>query len=396
MKISELLNHRNILIWGYGREGKATERFIKKFCKVKSLEIFEGKEDKINWEKYDFIIKSPGIPVLDYHDNYTSQTELFLTEFAAQTIGVTGTKGKSTTSALLHHVLSDCSGKKTVLVGNIGVPCLDLYEEIDGDTIIVFEMSCHQLSHIRKSPHVAVFLNLYEEHLDYYDTFDNYFAAKKNITLNQLENDVFYSGNDVPLFATRACRKLIDFHNIFPFKMKLKGAHNQFNANFVYRICTECFGCEDNAVRASIASFHGLEHRLEYVGNVGGIDYYNDSISTIPEATIQAINSVENTKTVIIGGLDRHIHYDILVDYIRNHFSYYYILSYASGKRIYESVKDLSCCYYVDDLTEATELARKITPIGKAVLLSPAAASYGYFKNFEERGNAFKKIILGE
>ena len=167
MRVMDRLKDKNILIWGYGREGKSTERFINTFCSVKNLSVFEGTADGIHESEYDYIIKSPGIKVDAYSEKYTSQTELFLEEFAPQTIGITGTKGKSTTSAMLYHVLRACKGENVQLVGNIGLPCLDYYGEYDKDTIIVFEMSCHQLSHLRYSPHVAVLLNLYEEHLDY-------------------------------------------------------------------------------------------------------------------------------------------------------------------------------------------------------------------------------------
>ena len=119
MKIVDRLKNKNILIWGYGNEGKSTEQFINTFCSVKSLSIFEGKADEINESKYDYIIKSPGIKVDAYSEKYISQTELFLEEFALQTIGVTGTKGKSTTSSMLYHVLRACKGENVCLVGNI-------------------------------------------------------------------------------------------------------------------------------------------------------------------------------------------------------------------------------------------------------------------------------------
>lgn len=393
MKITERLKDKRVLIWGYGREGKSTERFIKTYCQVKSLEIFEGNADQIDEDKYDYIIKSPGIKVDSYHEKYTSQTELFLEQFGAQTIGVTGTKGKSTTSSMLYQVLRACKGENVCLVGNIGLPCLDYYDEYNDDTIIVFEMSCHQLSHMKFSPHVAVFLNLYEEHLDYYGTLENYFQAKTNITLHQSADDYFFYGNNVPEIQTLAKKTEISYDAHMNFNLKLVGEHNQFNATFVYTICTQIFGCEDKACRKAIEEFEGLAHRMQYVGKINGVDYYNDSISTIPQATLQAIKSISNTKTVLIGGMDRHINYDVLIEFIRNHPEYTYILSYESGKRIYDSVSDLSSCRYVKDLTESVALAKEITPEGGACILSPAAASYGYFKNFEERGDRYMQLV---
>ena len=166
-------NGKRILIWGYGREGRSSERFLSSFCDPASVEIFEGKREDINEDAYDHIIKSPGIVMNDDNSKYTSQTQIFLECYRNNTVGITGTKGKSTTSALLHHVLAS-AGMKTVLLGNIGEPCLDHFGEIDSEPVAVFEMSCHQLAHLTVSPHIAFFLNLYEEHLDYYKTLDKY------------------------------------------------------------------------------------------------------------------------------------------------------------------------------------------------------------------------------
>lgn len=396
MTIVERLNNKRILIWGYGREGKSTEQFIKSFCAVKSLTIFEGKEEEIDVRLYDYIIKSPGIKVSASCDRYTSQTELFLEEFSHQTIGVTGTKGKSTTSSMLYNTLRSCLGDNVLLVGNIGLPCLDYYDRINKDTIIVFEMSCHQLAKLRFSPHIAVFLNLYEDHLDFYGTVEKYYEAKSNISSHQTADDFVFLGESVPEINTSAEKKVISYDGCSCFNMRLKGKHNQFNAKFVYAICTELFNCSREEVIKSIESFQGLSHRLEFVATVDEVDYYNDSISTIPEATVEAIKSVPNAKTVLIGGMDRHIHYDLLVDFIKRNQDYNYILSYESGLRIYNEVSGLKCCFYEDTLFESVDLARKITPKGKACILSPAAASYGYFKNFEERGNAYAQYVLGE
>ena len=393
MSIVDRFNNKHILIWGYGREGKSTEHFLNTFCSTKSISIFEGKQEDIDESQFDYIIKSPGIYVDAYSDKYTSQTELFLEQFRSQTIGITGTKGKSTTSAMMYSVLNASLERDVILVGNIGVPCLDYYSQITPDTVIVFEMSCHQLAHTAYSPHVAVFLNLYEDHLDYYGTLERYFAAKRNITAYQTEQDFFFCGDNVPAINTLAHKEVISYSSPLTFNMKLLGDHNQFNARFVYAVSTNVFGCDEEKVKSSIADFCGLAHRMEFVANVEGVDYYNDSISTIPEATIKAIGSISNVKTILIGGMDRHIHYDILVDFIRQHPAYNYIFSYESGKRIYMELQDQQNCFYKEALSEAVALAKEITCAGEACLFSPAAASYGYFKNFEERGEYYSKIV---
>ena len=391
MKTYDKFNGKRILIWGYGREGKSTERFLQTYCSPKSVKVFEGKREDINESSYDYIIKSPGIVMDEDNEKYTSQTQIFLENFRDNTVGITGTKGKSTTSALLHHVLMR-AGKNTVLLGNIGEPCLDHFGSIDEDTVVVFEMSCHQLAHVTVSPHVAVFLNLYEEHLDYYRTFERYFAAKCNITKYQRPDDYLFAGGNVPRLVTDAETVRIDFNSVPDYDMKIIGHHNNYNAHFVYRIATGIFGADDAAVRSAISDFTGLSHRLQHAGSRGGIDFYDDSISTIPSATIEAISAVSNARTILIGGMDRGINYDALTDFINSHTEYNYIFSYDSGKRIFDSVNRTGNCYYAATLGEAVKLAVSITPEGYAVILSPASASYGYFKNFEERGEEFCRL----
>ena len=399
IRIADALEGKRVLIWGYGLEGKSAEAFIREKCSVRSLDVYQGSQDGIREEDYDLIIKSPGIREDWWNGRYTSVTQLFMGQFSHQVVGVTGTKGKSTTVSLLYHVLKSCQKRPVVLVGNIGIPCLDAYDEIDDDTIVVFELSCHQLDHLTVSPHIAVFLNLFEEHLDHYDTLERYFEAKANIALHAGLTDVFYVGEQVPAIETEAqvCVVPLDGGKGAPeqFSMKLEGAHNQFNARVVYEIATEVFGCDGQAVREAIAGFAGLPHRLQYVGTVDGVDYYDDSISTIPEATIAALQSVPGAHTVLVGGMDRGIDYDKLVRFVRDNQNYIYIFMYATGKRIFDEVAGLPCCLYVDDLTGAVALAKELTPSACACVLSPAAASYGYFKNFEERGDVFRTLVLG-
>ena len=391
MRTYDRFDNKRVLIWGFGREGKSTKHFLEKFCSPASIDVFEGKREDMDEDSYDYIVKSPGIVMDDDDPKFTSQTQIFLENYRDNTVGITGTKGKSTTSALLSHVLYE-AGKKTILVGNIGEPCLDHFDCIDDDTIVVFEMSCHQLAHVTVSPHVAVFLNLFEEHLDYYKTFDRYLAAKAKITKFQTENDYLFVGGNVPRLATEAKVCRIDFNEVPNYKMKILGHHNDYNAHFVREIASKIYGIDDAVIRNALETFSGLEHRLQHIGCVDGIDCYDDSISTIPSATIEALSSVKNAATVLIGGMDRGINYDMLIGYINAHREYNYIFSYESGRRIYDSICITDNCHYVSDLSAAVELALSITPKGKAMILSPASASYGHFKNFEERGNVFRSL----
>lgn len=394
MNIISELNNKKILIWGYGREGKSTERFLQTHCPSSDFEIYEGPESNIQFDNYDLVIKSPGICTSIENEKLTSQTELFLSQFGDKTIGITGTKGKSTTSSLLYSTLSSHFPNKVLLVGNIGYPCLDYYDDIIEDSIIVFELSCHQLYNCRYSPHVAVFLNLFEDHLDYYGNKENYFNAKSSITSHQNSNDYLFCGSTVPQLITKAKTIYLPDVKQTLYDIPLLGEHNQYNANVVYLVCSKLFNMTDEEIKSAFSSFHGLPHRMEFIGRVDGIDYYDDSISTIPEATIQAIQSIKNTRSVIIGGMDRNIDYSLLINYIRSHKDILYIFAYSSGERIYREVDDLSCCILVSDLQAAVNKAKVHTPKYGACILSPAAASYGYFKNFEARGDAFKQLVF--
>lgn len=423
--IIEKLSNKRILIFGYGREGKSTEEYIKKHVPYKSLDIFEGKKEDIKEDEYDYIIKSPGIVMLEENPKYTSQTELFLDEFYKRTIGVTGTKGKSTTASMIAHVINEC-GKKAILLGNIGKPCFDMIDEIENDTWVVFELSCHQLLHINKAPRIAVFLNLFEEHLDYYGTMENYFNAKANIISHQTEDDFYFVGENVPDIKS-ASKHITIKGPMREYKLSILGEHNKINAEFVYQITKPIVAedGDDSKLISAINTFKGLAHRLEYFAEINGVKYYDDSISTIPAACINAVKSVSNTGTVIVGGMDRRIDYSDLLEFIKETPDVLFILCYETGQRIYKELgfdfednsafpkefgNVMSTTYISNpdefyrekrphnvmltvNLDYAVKIAKEKTAAGKACILSPAAPSYGYFKNFEERGEYFKSVV---
>ena len=423
MDIVQYLKGKKILIWGYGREGKSTEGFLAAYCAPASVEVYEGDKAGIDEAKYDLIIKSPGIPMLDYDPKYTSQTELFLGQFKDRVIGVTGTKGKSTTATMLHHVLEMCSGHKTLLLGNIGKPCLDYYGEMTEDTLAVFELSCHQLFHTKVSPHVAVLLNIFEEHLDYYKTMERYVASKHAIAKYQTVDDFLYCGAGVDLTGVEARGKRMVIAPVEgeKYALRILGEQNQYNAEFVYRIATEVFGCDGEAVKSALGEVGNLPHRLEFIGEKNGVRYYDDSIATIPEAVICAVAAIKDVQTVIIGGMDRGIDYSVLETFVKENPQYIYIFMYDTGKRIYGALTGAEGCgmvavgskltsnvgsvrksedgtnrFLVETLEEAVALAKKVTAPGKACVMSPAAPSYGVFKNFEERGEKFKEYVFTE
>jgi len=422
-RIKELISDKKVLILGFGREGQSTLNLLRRVGGYKSVGIADGRTDitvdgvslhlgegyQGVLDDYDVVFKSPGIVLektpSEYRCTVTSQVEQFLGRYSAQTVGVTGTKGKSTTSTLIHTVLSH-SGRNTVFAGNIGIPVFDTIDSIADDTIIVLELSCHQLEYCRYSPHISVLLNLYEDHLDHYGTYEKYVAAKMNIFLNQQENDIVYCRDDeLSLFDGCKSRVVVPDGKNMPFSslrevegVRLVGEKNYLNCCFVHSVVGN-FGITDEEFISALKEFSPLPHRLERFATINGADYYDDSISTTVESAINAMESVENADTIIIGGMDRGIDYTGLVEYLLTSRMENIILIYASGKRISEMSEELKKTKNIvllDDIYAAAEWALANMKSGRACLLSPAAASYGYFRNFEERGDEFKKAITGK
>lgn len=445
--ISEKVRNKSVLILGLGREGISTLKLLSKinhYSKIAVADMNEcalnniGNEGFINKiakhygadyldsiNSYDIIFKSPGVVLKNNAALYkiTGQMQCFVEYFREQIIGITGTKGKSTTSSLIYHELKE-NGIDTAFAGNIGVPVFEIVDDISPNTQIVIEMSCHQLEYMTVSPKTAILLNLYEEHLDHYGTFEKYCKAKYNIFKHMLTNDTListsqlknkknelelpvstifagFNDNSLDINITEAGfynnNKLIKI----PENISLLGIHNIYNIACVYKI-TEKYGiCYDDFIK-SLKSFNPLPHRLEFVGKYHNIDFYDDSISTMGEATISAIKSVKNAHSVLIGGMDRGIDYSRLIDFINENSQYLYILMEATGNRIYEEIKaknNINNIKITDNiipakhLEDAVDIAFSKTKSGMACILSPAAASYGIFKNFEHRGDVFKEMI---
>lgn len=430
--IKNILDNKNILILGFGREGRSTLDFIEKYITPLSVTIADlnsvsesdargctvvsGESYQQGLEEYDVIIKSPGIVLENASDEVlsklTSQTSLFLKEFKDRTVGITGTKGKSTTTTLIYHVLKE-SGVSAVLLGNIGIPPLSTIEEfLKEGTVAVFEMSCHQLEYETLSPHISVILNLFEDHLDHYITRENYIKAKRNIYLNQQKDDVFVCNSDLKEDIKNAVCKVVSvgdegdvkvFDNGFSafdktFSLSentsaLVGRHNVFNTAVAWAVAS-LFGVSKEAFMSALKTYTPLPHRLQYVTTVNDVEYYDDSISTVCQTTIQALLSFNDVSTVLIGGMDRGIDYTELVEFFKTHKIDNVILMYESGERIAKLFDEEDMEYiFVKDLEEAVKVSVKISESGKKCILSPAAASYGYFKNFEHRGDMFCEYL---
>ena len=444
--INDLIKYfqdKKIIILGFGREGQSTYNLIRKYLPTQQLYISDKKEnfqknfdflenDKYltiisgdnyleNLDSYDIIMKSPGISFVNldtskYLYKIKSQLELLLEFFNNFTIGITGTKGKSTTSSLIYKILKD-QNVKTAFLGNIGVPVFDYIDTIEQDTIILLEMSSHQLEYMDVSPNIAILLNIYQEHLDHYESYLKYAEAKCNIYKYQKKNDYFLYNVDNEMIS-----KLVRHTNGITYKVSLDGKRNSdiymkkdkifFNDKEIYNRnekrniigdynlnnimfalgVSEILNLDLTKTIKSISEFKTLEHRLELVGKYDDVLYYDNSIGTIPIATIEAVKALKYVDTLIIGGMDRGIDYKDFIQFLNDSEINNIICMPKTGHDIAKKIKKKKC-YIVDTMEEAVNTAKKVTKKGKICLLSPAAASYGFFKNFEERGNLYKKLI---
>lgn len=445
-KIIEELQNKAVAILGFGMEGISTYKFIRKYLDIhltiidknnplektemlsidENIDVIYGDNYLDNLDKYDLVIKSPGVITKDIdvsNIKFTSQLEFLLKYNKDNVIGVTATKGKSTTVSLIAEVLKN-NNYDTLLLGNIGKPIFDEIENIHEDTKVVVEMSALQLEFVDVSPHIGAIINLYEDHLDHSGTVKHYHENKLNIFKYQNNNDyAIYCSDIEPLNSYindsyRAikynvnlsnnkginCTYLSDNNVILNNeilydtndKRYLIGEHNVRNIMIVLTIA-KILNLDINKSIEAINNFHGIEHRLEYVGTYNDIIYYNDSISTIPESTINAIKSLKIVDTLIFGGMDRGINYDGLVNFLNTGIVRNLICMPTTGYKIGKLITNTSInVYEIEDLKDAVDKAKKITNKKCICLLSPAASSYEYYKNFEEKGRAFKKFVRDE
>lgn len=429
-QIIEYIKNKRVLILGMGREGKSTLSYIRKHLPEKHLTVADrnafqsddGNITVISGEKYlenlgdfDIVFKSPGIAFLDdvvYPETteITCQTDMFLRFCKPTVVGITGSKGKTTTSTLIYEMLK-AGGVNTCLIGNIGVPVFEKADEGE-DLVAVIEMSSHQLEFTKTSPHVAVLVNIYQEHLDHYKTgFKGYVEAKLNIAVHQKREDyLIYNpeqdlegivdwkkvvkGKGVPVTFTDA--KNDGFVNeLWNSTEHLKGEHNRQDIAYALAVA-RIFGVSDDAVRAAIKAFGGIEHRMEYVGTINGISWYNDSIATIPTAVMGAVKALGNVDTLLFGGLDRGIDYSDFIDFLDSCTIKNLVGLPETGHSIINSLKEKGTnknLVLAKNMEDAVKICNEVTEKGKACLFSPAAASYNYYKNFEEKGRHYKAEI---
>ncbi len=430
------LNGKSVCILGYGREGKAMLDAIKEYApearvtiadqntelRVTSYGLQVGDKYLENLDRFDVIVKSPGIPpnILGTRNSelgtITNSTQIFLEEAAARgatVIGVTGSKGKSTTASLIYAMLQAHQQPATrnpqpYLVGNIGEPAIAHLKDIKLNTIFVQEMSSYQLMDCTVSPHIAVITSFFPEHLDYHGSLQNYQEAKSHITQFQTENDfVVYDAQSpgAEEIALKSSGRRIAAHTedlpLVTADLLLKGEHNLRNAAIAF-LTTRLLGVPERISIPVIQNFKGLPHRLQSLGIHNEIEWVDDAISTTPESTIAALDALgDRVSVIILGGQDRGNDFTALGKYIAKSKIHTVILFPGSGPRIRTAIEGSKASvkfFEAETMQEAVTNAKfsilnSQFSIPSIVLLSTASPSYGMFRNFEEKGDAFKKCI---
>lgn len=387
-----------------------------------SFVLGEGYLDDI---KEEIIFKTPGMrfdiePLVKVREKgawVTSEMEVFFDLCPAKIIAVTGSDGKTTTTTLIHRFLKE-SGVKTRLGGNIGRPLIDEVDEIGEDEWIVLELSSFQLHTMNKSPDIAVITNITPNHLDVHKSYEEYIEAKKNIMLYQKKGDILVinKGNEETAKLEEQAKgsvrsfsayrdadfclvdnaivynneKLLDVGDI-----KIPGMHNV--ENYMTAIAA-VYGIADmEAVKKVAKEFGGVEHRIELVRILDGVKYYNSSIDSSPNRSLNTLKVFGDNVVMIAGGKDKGIPYDEIGPSVTEHVKTLILIGKTADK-IETAVKAADTenkvkIIHVSSYIEAVNTARENANSGDIVLLSPASTSFDMFKNFEERGNLFKKLV---
>jgi UDP-N-acetylmuramoylalanine--D-glutamate ligase len=420
----------SVAVFGYGIEGRSAVSWLGRLgCGhvwVISAERPADLDRNVAWTSADdvgaalsgcdLLIKSPGIkpthPLIlaarAAGIPMTSATALFVERARAAglaVVGITGSKGKSTTATLIAKTL-EAATIPTVLVGNIGRSALDVIEDVVSNRpVIVVEMSSYQTHDLTIGPGVAVITRLFPEHLDWHGDVEAYYAAKLKIAATQHDDDITIWNAADPELARRApfgpARHIaygLEPCGFSDAGMKLRGPHNRLNACAALR-AAEIFGALPSHLEGVLATFSGLPHRLEDLGVFGGVRWINDSIATAPEAAVAALDAFGGeVATFIGGGTDRGFDFAPLAHALVSRALPNVILLPPGGPALRAALVALdpetgARARAVSDLAEAVALAARLTPRGSTVLFSPASPSYGVYKNFEERGDKFRGFV---
>lgn len=419
-----------IAIAAYGVEGQASYRYYSKDS-LNEITILDQNPDTVvpegapsilgadafeGLEGYDLVLRSPSVrpDALQAARKVWSGTNEFFAQCPAEIIGVTGSKGKGTTSSMIASIL-EAAGRTVWLVGNIGIPPLDILEQVRADDIVVIELSSFQLWDLEYSPQTAVVLFIEQEHLDVHTDMFEYVSAKSRIAASQQPDDIliYNAENEYSrIIASGSHVRKVGFPSELTTHVKdgyfyngeqklcsvdavqLPGVHNQSNAVAAIDAIWQ-YTQDPDVIEDGLKAFKGLPHRLMYVGEHKGIVYYDDSIATTPASAIAAIASFDQPKVLILGGSDKGADYQPLRDAIQSSYSIRKIISIGkNGAHITESLDD-ELVKRVDekDILAIVEAATACAQPGDVVIMSPAAASFDMFKSYADRGDQFVAAV---
>jgi UDP-N-acetylmuramoylalanine--D-glutamate ligase len=376
----------------------------------------------------DLIIPSPGVPADDPFLRTArskgitiwSEIELAYRFLEGKLIGITGSNGKTTTTTLIHHILKSAD-YPAILAGNVGTPLISCVDGMNSRTVTVVELSSFQLELIEKfRPDIGVFLNLTPDHLDRHKTMEAYGVAKARIFQNQTELDAAVVNADDPVAVRYTPKKpqvfwfsrqkpvtlgaclhgeniVVTHHGKEDFVMKqseipLAGAHNLENV-LAAVTATRLTGVDAPGIAKAVKSFAGVEHRLEFVAEIGGVRYYNDSKATNVDATLKALDAFAGRILIILGGKDKGSDYTVLQKPLREKVILGLLIGAAADK-IESQISGSVAVERAGTVERAVEIASQAAQPGDIVVLAPACASFDQFQNYEHRGRVFKQLVL--
>ena len=425
-------NKANVTVFDNKTLDKLDQNVIE-LIKKYNIDYSLGENNLSKLKGFDIIYRSPSCrpdrPELIEEKNrgaiITSEIEMLLKLCPGTVIGITGSDGKTTTTSLIYAIIKE-KGYDCYLGGNIGIPLFTKLNEMTPESVVILELSSFQLMDMDISPKISVITNIAPNHLDIHKSYEEYIESKKNIFLHQnedgilvlnadnditskmnteangkvimfsskqkLDNGVIYDDNTIKICDDGLRRHVLDVKDV-----KLRGVHNYEN------ICaaiaaTESLVDPDTQIKA-ITNFNGVEHRLEFIREINGVKWYNDSIGTSPSRTIAGLNSFDEKIVLIAGGYDKHLDYTPIAKPIVENVSALVLVG-ATSEKISNAVETelkaqnkempiIKCT----TLEETIQVAKRIAKAGEVVLFSPASASFDMFKNFAERGNIFKNLV---
>jgi UDP-N-acetylmuramoylalanine--D-glutamate ligase len=401
---------KKVAILGYGIEGQDAEKFLK-LCGAEITILDKKFNEKYLNElaKFDIVVRSPGVyrflPQITEAERsgvvITSAVKMFFENCPGKIIGITGTKGKGTTSTLTYEILK-AAGREVYLAGNIGKSMLELLPLLNSESYVILEMSSFQLIDLDLSPHIAVVLNITLDHMDWHKNKDEYINAKENIVRYQSTSDWAVINEEYETsksFADSTKAGVVFFskqklESKFKEGLLLRGEHNLENIAAAVAV-GRILKIDDNKILEVVRSFKGLEHRLELVGEVNGVTFYNDSFATGPQPTIAAINSFTESETLILGGSDKGLDYSELQSEIEKKNNVKNLILIGDiGEKIGKDIRGKNIISLGKiSMAQIVKKAGEVTPKGGVVILSPAAASFDMFKNYKDRGDQFKRAV---